>query len=286
MLERRLLTRDSALVTSSVSKCALRVQHFLASLQSSETTDAEIATLKHGLVRELALYRIEMSQALEAAMMCDRELEESKAIEKSIEEDIKAAQIDISNLAKELSEQQSIRKHKEECELLARLVNTLPPRSTVMKDIVKAEDALAKLREQSNTAEHRVNMRTKQFQLLLQSIFDMKKNMEEDSEQQELLAILETTAAPEEDEPAALESDGEDNADDNGGRRGRNDDDAPAQKRSRTDTDNAPEVFDEADPETLQENVEKSLDPADSNNTSGSLRENSTETGQTMDLAE
>lgn len=238
LLEKRLLTRDSVLASSSVSKCALRLQQFLVALQANDQSDSDTEQAKGALIRELALYKLEIGQAVEGALMCEREMDESRAIEKSIEEEIHAAELDINNLTQELNEQKRIRKHKEECELLAKLVNTLPPKSAVMKDIVKAEDALNKLREQSQSAEYRVSMRKKQFQVLLQSIFDMKQNIAEDSEQQELIAGVEAAAAPEEEEATpAPDSDAEENDEEEGGRRGRNEDEGPAKKKTRVADD-------------------------------------------------
>ena len=257
LLEKRLLTRDSALSVSSVSKCASRMQQYLTALQSG---DDGVKQVKEALIRDITMYKIEMSQAMEATMMCDRELDESKAIEKVVEEDINRAELDISNLTKELNEQKSIRKHKEECELLARLVNTLPGKSAVGKDIAKAEDALSQLREQSQSAEYKVTMRTKQFQVLLQTIFDMKRNLEEESEQQALLAGVEgTNAAEDEEATPAVDSDAEDNDEDNVGRRGR-DDEGPPQKKSRPLDSNADEDADRTTTPLGTGDGEKSLD--------------------------
>jgi hypothetical protein len=233
LLEKRLLTRDSTLSVSSVSKCASRLQQYLAAVQAGR----EMQQTKDALIRDMCLYKIEISQVIEATLMCDRELEESKAIEKSVEEDISKAEMDINNLNKELAEQKSIRKHKEECELLARLVNTLPSKTVVGNDIKKALDALSPLRKQSESAEYRVNMRKKQFQVLQQTIFDMKRNLEEESEQQGLLAVVESTNAAEDEEAAPPMADSDAEAEDSeegkGGRRGRGDD-GPPQKKSRS----------------------------------------------------
>ena len=246
LLERRLLMRDSTLSSSSVSKCASRLQQYLSSASSEDAEVESTKKLRDALVRELTSYRLEMSQAIQAAEMCERELEESLATEKEIEENINKAEIDINGLSKELNEQKSIRRHKEECELLARLVNSLPPQSVVGRDISKAEDTLRHLRDQSHSAEYRVNMRTKQFQGLLQSIFDMKSSLQEESEQQEILGSVDNTASPEdEDAGPGADSDVEDNDEETEGRRGRNDD-GPALKKSRTE-----DTVDEEDEHTV-----------------------------------
>jgi THO complex subunit 7 len=207
ILENRLLTRESVLYSSSVSKCATRLQQYLNSLNDGTMVQES----RESLLREISLYRHEMSQVTLAVGMCERELVEFQALERDIEDEISTVQANISRLTQELAEQRSIRRHKEECEMIARLVNTLPARSLVTKEITRAEEAVAKLRDQTSVADSKVNMRTKQWQLLLQTVLDMQKNLAEDEEQQTLVTAMETAyAQEEEDQTGGQESDAED----------------------------------------------------------------------------
>jgi THO complex subunit 7 len=206
ILEARLLTRESALVTSSVSKCAAKLQSYLFSVAAASnldkeneataphTGDASIASsidaTRESLIREISLYRFEMVQVLASASMCERELSEYVRMEEDIERDIQAAEKRIEQLTEELREHKSVRRHKEEVDMLARLVNTLPAGSVVDKEMRKAQEALDKLRAESAAAYNKVTMRSRQFQVLLQSLSDLQRSVEEEEEQQRAMALL------------------------------------------------------------------------------------------------
>jgi hypothetical protein len=241
ILEARLLTRESALVTSSVSKCAAKLQsYFLAlgaanhvgkekEIKASNSEDAAIAPSieesKESLIREISLYRFEMVQVLASAAMCERELSEYLRMEADTERDIQDAEKHIEQLTEELREHKSVRRHKEEVEMLARLVNTLPAGSVVDKEMRKAQEALDRLRAESAAADNKVRMRSKQFQVLLQCLSDLQRSVEEEEEQRAALSLLAegvsgaavgaSAGAYEEDEEATnsdVEEGGEDRA--------------------------------------------------------------------------
>src|SRR5690349_354994 len=125
ILEIRLVTRESALYIPSVSKCASKVQVLL----STRRDDRHWQEARDSLSRELQLYKIEMTQVQETIQMHDRELLEFQNLERRIEADIASVEANILTLRRELHEQKKLRKHKEECEILARLVNTLTPQA-------------------------------------------------------------------------------------------------------------------------------------------------------------
>ena len=73
ILEARLITRDSAIVGSSVSRIAAKMQQFFSVVGTDDT--AAKSTAYENYVRDIILYKLEMEKVRHIDQMCDREIE-------------------------------------------------------------------------------------------------------------------------------------------------------------------------------------------------------------------
>lgn len=184
-LEDRLICHENTFGAPSVSNLALKFADFVKDLQENKD---QTSSLDH-LAREIMLYLFDASNAEKANYGSD--VAEYQTLEENIEKQINSNQKAILLLTEELSQQQKIRKHKEECEALAKAVNTYQSRRVLNAEIEKVNEYLRKLNDKLNSTENRISLRSKQFQLLLRSIYDLQAALHEDEELDKLTSQYE-----------------------------------------------------------------------------------------------
>jgi hypothetical protein len=126
-------------------------------------------------------------------------------MEKEIEEKIQKTQLSIENLTTELSQQRSLRRHREECENLAKIVNSLPSRTESEQKIRQIDEEIQRIKEQIQDKERLEALRSRQFKLIGQAIYEMSRSLEEETATQAQLQLyqqqlLQATADPGEGE--------------------------------------------------------------------------------------
>lgn len=72
LLESRLITRDSAIGGSSLTKCVLKLQQYF--INYNLNNENEINLLRENYCREILLYKIEMEKFKETFEMCEQEI--------------------------------------------------------------------------------------------------------------------------------------------------------------------------------------------------------------------
>ena len=82
ILESRLITRDSAIGGSSLTRCVYKLQQYLSSYEKEQKEkekkvekEQERRLLCEGYCRELLLYKIEMEKFYETFEMCEQEIQ-------------------------------------------------------------------------------------------------------------------------------------------------------------------------------------------------------------------
>jgi THO complex subunit 7 len=155
--------------------------------------DAEQSTtVFNELVRELEQYQYSHERTSLISAAC---LREAKNYQKSFgetENEINVVKQDIVSLKQELEKQKVIRKNKEEYDAIAKLINELPSRETLQKELDKVSKELSLIESESAVVNSKLDLRTKQFQLLLYSINELERelNMEEQFDREQQLREL------------------------------------------------------------------------------------------------
>jgi hypothetical protein len=179
ILESRLITRESTLQGSSVTKCASRLQQLFHFVSKG---DYDIArSVQETLIREIMLYKFEITKYDQCRNVCDQEIAEYAVSGQEIENRIKTTQESIEALTEELKQQKILRHHKEECEMMARIVNGVPTRTKAMNEIMAIENAIKNVKDHLISKENHEKLRLKQVGLLMQAIADLQNSFEEDS---------------------------------------------------------------------------------------------------------
>uniref|UniRef100_A0A7S3FYZ3 THO complex subunit 7 homolog n=1 Tax=Palpitomonas bilix TaxID=652834 RepID=A0A7S3FYZ3_9EUKA len=94
-------------------------------------------------------------------------------------ERIELASKEIDQLKAELKHQQKLRRHKEEYEAVANVIKTLPSRTKSEGEIAVLEDEIETLRKRNSEVDQRLQLRQKQFQLLLHTLADVERDLDE-----------------------------------------------------------------------------------------------------------
>lgn len=128
-----------------------------------------------------------------------------------MQHEIETTQRRIESLKRELEQAKRIRKHKEECEAVARVVRRFPPRSETQQLLAVANSEAEELRQRLADIEAQVDLRGKQFRVLVQAIKDLQRTLDEDGEVKEAIELaVEAEAGEEDEEDDKLEVDKDD----------------------------------------------------------------------------
>lgn len=102
-----------------------------------------------------------------------KEKENFNELKDDINRQILQTQTEIEDLKKQLEESKIERQHKEECESIRRLIAMQPPRSETQKLITELEKEIAKLEAENTAGSRTLELRKKQFALLLHVVCDI-----------------------------------------------------------------------------------------------------------------
>lgn len=102
-----------------------------------------------------------------------------RVYQQQMQHEIEATQQRIESLKLELEQAKRIRKHKEECEAVARVVRRFPPRSETQQLLTVANSEAEELRQRLADIEAQVDLRGKQFRVLVQAIKDLQRTLDE-----------------------------------------------------------------------------------------------------------
>ncbi|GAB2294348.1 THO complex subunit 7A [Dionaea muscipula] len=109
-----------------------------------------------------------------------REKENFNELKDEINRQIVQVQVEIEDLKKQLEQIKIERQHKEECEAIRKLIATQPPRSKTQKSIAELEKEIAALEAENTAGSRLLELRKKQFTLLLHVVDELQATIEED----------------------------------------------------------------------------------------------------------
>ena len=126
-------------------------------------------------------------------LTCEEEFKEYEALDADINKSIGQVTSENERLKVQLSEERMLRRYKEEYENIARVVNALPSRSELSSEIEKEKKILDASQRGLDQATARLETRSKQFDLLIRTIHDLQKTLQEDvqNDEQQLLMTQE-----------------------------------------------------------------------------------------------
>lgn len=174
----------------TVSRIATRIRSLLdltthtsssPSLSNHEGGNTKL-DISEKLIRDVLTYKLDMAKLRHIHRSCDEEITAYQDLFNDIEEQISSSQHEIKQLEEELNQQQLIRKHREECEVLAIQVNTLPSVSKLDGSIQGINENLSEVREAVVIIDGKIDQRSKQYDIIMQAIADMQNKLKDDDD--------------------------------------------------------------------------------------------------------
>ena len=222
VLETRLLTRESVPRSEvGISTCGAKFAALVKDISEKKSCNDAL----DDFLREILQYEIEASKAENTNFDSDKS--NYQELENEIESQIELNQKAITSLTQELSEQQQIRKHKIECEAMAKKVNVYPCKQILSAEIENVNNAIKVVQDNLNKTESRISTRLKQFEQLMEVLTTLENPLEDEESDH----LLETIVA--EEEEIIEDVDIEEVEHDRG--RGRNDLDERSAKKARVE---------------------------------------------------
>ncbi|XP_078440306.1 THO complex subunit 7B-like [Wolffia australiana] len=181
VIRHRLLTR----VTTTRGEPPLKRLHkkFLAlaaDLDNDSPSSPDSLRLHRALLQELASFHLPLSKSRAAAAAYRREKAAFLRLRAAAALHIRRSSDEIEDLKRRLDESRVDRRHKEECEALRRHVAAQPPRSETLAAISALERDIAELEAENDAAIRTVDLRRKQFSLLLRVVDELQATIEDE----------------------------------------------------------------------------------------------------------
>lgn len=181
IIKHRLLTRTTTTRGEPpLKKLQKKFTTFALETEKDADNYADCERLAKAFLQELKTFELPLlkSQAVIDANL--REKGNFDELKEEINRKIVETQDDIEDLKKQLEESKIERKHKEECETIRKLIATQPPRSETQKLITELEKEIASLEAENTASSRTLELRKKQFALLLHVVDELQNTIEEE----------------------------------------------------------------------------------------------------------
>jgi hypothetical protein len=186
IMHTRLITREliggPKSPKGSLTKCSLRFRDLCYKLSSGSYEKEDIESTVLALKGEIKLLNLEMRKLKLVEMAMDADLLEYVELQSHIESSKESNKQDIMDLQQTLTAEKLVRRDKQEYEALAKMANALPSKRQTTLKLSAVQRDLDNLKGQEGQRDKELGIREKQFQLLLQCIFDLKSTLKEDED--------------------------------------------------------------------------------------------------------
>ncbi|XP_059448972.1 THO complex subunit 7A-like [Corylus avellana] len=181
IIKHRLLTRTTTTRGEPpLKKLQKKFTTFVLEIEKDADHYGDCEKLAKAFLQELSTFEIPLLKSKAVVDANIREKENFNELEDEINRQIVQAQTDIEDLKKQLEESKIERQHKEECEAIRKLIATQPPRSETQKTITELEKEIAALDAENTAGSRLLELRKKQFALLLHVVDELQNTIEEE----------------------------------------------------------------------------------------------------------
>ncbi|XP_009797329.1 THO complex subunit 7A [Nicotiana tabacum] len=181
IIRHRLLTRTTTTRGEPpLKKLQKKFTTFVSEIEKEADNCGDCERLAKAFLQELNTFEIPL---LKSKIVIDanvREKENFNDLKGEINVQILQAQADIEDLKRQLEESKVERKHKEEGEVIRKLIAMQPPRSETQKVLTELEKEIAALEAENTASSRTLDLRKKQFALLLHVVDELQNTIEEE----------------------------------------------------------------------------------------------------------
>ncbi|XP_047258035.1 THO complex subunit 7A isoform X1 [Capsicum annuum] len=172
IIKHRLLTRTTTTRGEPpLKKLQKKFTAFALEVEKEADNYGDCERLAKAFLQELNTFEIPLLKSKAVIDANVREKENFNDLKDEINGQILQAQAEIEDLKRQLEESKKERQHKEECESIRKLVAMQPPRSETQKVITELEKEIAMLGTENTASSRTLELRKKQFALLLHVYF-------------------------------------------------------------------------------------------------------------------
>ncbi|KAG0559638.1 hypothetical protein M758_10G116200 [Ceratodon purpureus] len=181
VIRQRLLTRTTT--TRGEPPLKKLIKKFTALAGEVEKEDSkytECEKLYRSLLQELATFELPLLKTKAVIDANRREQDSFKELHVELNKQIAQAQRDIEDLKVQLEEAKVERQHKEECEAIRKSIAAQSARSVTQKQLNDLEKELVQLESENYAASRTIELRKKQFGLLLHVVDDLQATLDDE----------------------------------------------------------------------------------------------------------
>ncbi|EGC37106.1 hypothetical protein DICPUDRAFT_30821 [Dictyostelium purpureum] len=176
VLRNRLIYKD--IIIKKIFKKYLQLVSLLNSPTSA--TSPQIQQTYTQLLNEFSLFELSIQKAQTISETCREESNYYEQLCKQREIEIENEKKEIIKLKETLDHEKKHRQYKEQYLALYKVINEKPSIEQTEKEIQKSQKELNDLSDQTNKTTSKLELRTKQFQLLLHTLSELEKNLDDD----------------------------------------------------------------------------------------------------------
>ncbi|XP_031482728.1 THO complex subunit 7A-like [Nymphaea colorata] len=181
VIKHRLLTRTTTTRGEPpIKKLQKKFVAFALEIDKDSDNYSDCDRLYKAFLQEMATFELPLLKSKAVISANLREKDNFNELQEEINCQILQAQADIEDLKKQLEESKIERQHKEECEAIRRLISMQPPRSETQKYISDLEKEIAVLEAENTAGSRMLDLRRKQFALLLHVVDELQSTIDED----------------------------------------------------------------------------------------------------------
>ncbi|EFA80055.1 hypothetical protein PPL_06877 [Heterostelium album PN500] len=202
-LKKKLLTKELPL-----KKTFKKYIQLVALLENPQSTPEQCQVAHQQLLNELSLYEFQIQKANVQADVNKKELEYYTNVYKTRCDDIENVKNEIVDLKERLAYEKIQRQYKEQYLALYKLINEQPTIHDTEIEIEKVKKELEEVDKMNKKTNDKLDLRMKQFQLLLHTIQELEQNLDIDSgeteQQQQTSPQEQQTQSPTSTDPIKL----------------------------------------------------------------------------------
>ncbi|XP_068659827.1 THO complex subunit 7B-like [Aristolochia californica] len=181
IIKHRLLTRTTTTRGEPpLKKLQKKFAAFALEIDKDADNYSDCERLFKAFLQEMVTFELPLLKSKAVIDANLREKESFNELQEQIQSQILQARADIEDLKKQLEESKIERQHKEECEAIRRLVALQPPRSETQNIISDLEKEIACLEAEDVATSRTLELRKKQFSLLLHVVDELQNNIEDE----------------------------------------------------------------------------------------------------------
>ena len=193
LIKKRLLTQTTTARPGAdppVKKLTKKYVAYVNALAEDDANgdgaDAERA--REAWLKEIALYEFNMGRYRAVASANAREMEQYASASAAVDGEVRGTKDEIAELKTDLDGARLDRQHKEEYEALRRLCTQFPSRSDTTARLASLEAEIAELETESEATASKLDLRKKQFALLLHLVNELQGELAEEAAEEAAVA--------------------------------------------------------------------------------------------------